>query len=100
MERNILRVVQKGKEVTILSEKIVIIGDGIAAVTAAKVIREYDKISEIHLLGKERFYPYNRMRLSKGFLNTLEEDKILLQKKRMVCGESYQLMDRYPSYFS
>lgn len=64
-----------------MSQKIVIIGNGIAALSAIKSIRENDKQSEIHLIGDEKFYPYNRVRLSKGLLNTLEEDKILLQKK-------------------
>ncbi|AOT69014.1 NAD(P)/FAD-dependent oxidoreductase [Geosporobacter ferrireducens] len=64
-----------------MAEKIVVIGNGIAAVTAVKAMREIDKECEIHLLGEERFYPYNRIRLSKGLLSTLEEDKILLQKK-------------------
>lgn len=64
-----------------MSQKLVIIGNGIAAITAIKTIREFDQESEIHLIGEERFYPYNRVRLSKGLLSTLAEDKILLQKK-------------------
>ena len=64
-----------------MAEKIVVIGNGIAAITAIKAVREIDRESEIHLYGEERFYPYNRIRLSKGLLSTLEEDKILLQKK-------------------
>ena len=64
-----------------MTEKIVIIGNGIAAITAIKSIREIDQESTIHLFGEEVFYPYNRVRLSKGLLSTLQEDKILLQKK-------------------
>ncbi|RKD31939.1 NAD(P)/FAD-dependent oxidoreductase [Thermohalobacter berrensis] len=64
-----------------MSEKIVIVGNGIAAITAIKSIRQIDTVSEIHLFGDERFYPYNRVALSKGLINKLEEDKILLQKK-------------------
>ncbi len=64
-----------------LNEKILVIGSGIAAITAIKSIREIDQNIEIHLIGDESFYPYNRVRLSKGLLSTLEEDKILLQKK-------------------
>lgn len=62
-------------------DRIVIVGNGIAAITAIKSIRETDNSSEIHLIGEEKSYPYNRIRLSKGLLNSLEEDKILLQKK-------------------
>lgn len=64
-----------------MTEKIVIVGNGIAAITAIKSIRQVDTVSEIHLFGDERFYPYNRVALSKGLLNKLEEDKILIQKK-------------------
>ncbi len=64
-----------------MKEKIVILGNGIAALSAIKAIREVDSISEIHVYGEEPYYPYNRIRLSKGLLSALEEDKILLQKK-------------------
>lgn len=64
-----------------LKDKIVIIGNGIAALSAIKAFREIDKESQIYLFGEEKYYPYNRMRLSKGLLSTLEGDKILLQKK-------------------
>ncbi|MBB6218606.1 nitrite reductase (NADH) large subunit [Anaerosolibacter carboniphilus] len=62
-------------------DKIIIIGNGIAAITAIKSIREIDQEIEIHLFGEEPFYPYNRVRLSKGLLGSLEEEKILIQKK-------------------
>lgn len=64
-----------------MTESIVIVGNGIAAISAIKSIREIDKKSKIHLIGEEKFYPYNRVRLSKGLLSGLEENKILLQKK-------------------
>ena len=64
-----------------MQDKIIIIGNGIAAISAIKAIRETDLESEIHLFGEEIFYPYSRIRLSKGLLSTLQEDKILLQKK-------------------
>lgn len=62
-------------------EKIVVVGNGIAGITAIKSIREINQKSEIHVIGEEKFYPYNRIRLSKGLFSALEEDKILLQKK-------------------
>jgi nitrite reductase (NADH) large subunit len=64
-----------------LNEKIVIIGSGIAAVSAIKAIREIDKESKINLYGDEKFYPYTRIKLTKVLLNSLEEDKMLIQKK-------------------
>lgn len=74
-----------------MPEKLVIIGNGISAITAIKAIREFDQISEIHLIGEEEFYPYNRVRLSKGLLSTLEEDKILLQKKEWYDNNNINL---------
>lgn len=74
-----------------MPEKLVIIGNGIAAITAIKTIREFDHESEITLIGEERFYPYNRVRLSKGLLSTLEEDKILLQKKEWYDNNNINL---------
>lgn len=62
-------------------KRIVIIGSGIAGVTAAKAIREVDLESEVFLIGEEEYYPYNRIRLSKGIFSQLEENNILLQKK-------------------
>ncbi len=64
-----------------MKDRVVIIGNGIAALSAIKAFRTVDEVSEIHLFGEESYYPYNRIRLSKGLLNTLEEDNILLQKK-------------------
>ncbi|WP_242841916.1 NAD(P)/FAD-dependent oxidoreductase [Clostridium beijerinckii] len=70
------------KEVFFLEEKIVIIGSGIAAISAAKAIREIDKQSEIVIFGEEKFYPYYRIKISKGLLGNLEEDKLLIQQKK------------------
>lgn len=64
-----------------MTKRIVIVGSGIAAITAIKSIREIDLSSEIYLIGQEKFYPYNRIRLSKGIFDELEENKILLKKK-------------------
>lgn len=65
-----------------MEEKIVIIGSGIAAISAAKAIREIDKQSEIVIFGEEKFYPYYRIKISKGLLGNLEEDKLLIQQKK------------------
>lgn len=67
--------------VILMSNKIIVIGNGIAAITAVKTIRETDLDSEIYLFGEEKFYPYNRIRLSKGIFSNLLEDNVLLQKK-------------------
>lgn len=64
-----------------MTNKIVIIGSGIAGITALKAIREVDKDSEVFIFGEEKFYPYNRIKLSKNLFDELSEDNILLQKK-------------------
>lgn len=64
-----------------MSKRIVIAGSGITSISAIKAIREIDLDSEIYLIGQEKFYPYNRIRLSKGIFDQLEENNILLQKK-------------------
>lgn len=74
-----------------MSEKIIIVGNGISGISAIKSIRKIDKRSEIHLFGDEKFYPYNRIRLSNGLTNKLEEDKILLQKKEWYATNKVKL---------
>lgn len=64
-----------------MANKIMILGDGIAAITAIKAIRETDLDSEIYLVGEEKFYPYIRLRLSKGIFDDLKENNILIQNK-------------------
>lgn len=75
-----------------MKEKILIVGNGISAITAIKAIREVDKESEIQMFGEEKFYPYNRIRLSKGLLSNLEEDKILLQKKEWYKANNVDIL--------
>jgi len=72
-------------------KKMIIIGDGIAAISAIKAIREIDLDSYIYLIGEEKFYPYNRIRLSKGIFDEIEENKILLQKKEWYEQNNVQI---------
>lgn len=64
-----------------MRERVVIVGGGVAAVTAAKAIREINKDKEIIIYSEEKFYPYNRMRISKGMLSGIDEEKLLLEKR-------------------
>lgn len=64
-----------------MSKNVVIIGGGVAAVSAVKSIREVDKEINIHIFQNEKYYPYYRIKLTKGLFDNLEEEKILLQKK-------------------
>lgn len=77
--------------VIFLKERVVIVGGGVAAVTAAKTIRELDKDKEITIYSEEKFYPYNRMRISKEMLSGLDEEKILLEKKSWYNENNIQL---------
>jgi nitrite reductase (NADH) large subunit len=63
-----------------VSNNIIIIGGGIAAVSAIKAIREVESESTIQLFQDEKFYPYNRIKLTKSLFGKLEEKDILLQK--------------------
>jgi nitrite reductase (NADH) large subunit len=65
-----------------LEEKIVIVGGGAAAVSATKAILDINPQSEIIIFGEERFFPYYRIKISKGLLDGLEEEKLLIQKKQ------------------
>lgn len=79
------------KEVFLLEEKIVIIGSGIAAISAAKAIREMRPDSEIIIFGEEKFYPYYRIKISKGLFGNLEEEKLLIQKKQWYKDNNIQV---------
>jgi nitrite reductase (NADH) large subunit len=64
-----------------MSNNIVIIGGGIAAVSAVKAIREIDDKVNIYLFQNEKHYPYYRLKLTKSLFDNLEGDKILIQKR-------------------
>jgi nitrite reductase (NADH) large subunit len=64
-----------------VSNKVIIIGGGVAAVNAIKAIRELDREVEINVFQNETIYPYYRIKLTKNLFDNLAEDKILLQKK-------------------
>jgi nitrite reductase (NADH) large subunit len=64
-----------------VSNKVIIIGGGVAAVNAIKAIRELDSEAEINVFQNEKFYPYYRIKLTKNLFDIHTEDKILLQKK-------------------
>jgi nitrite reductase (NADH) large subunit len=64
-----------------VSNKVIIIGGGVAAVNAIKAIRELDREVEINVFQNETIYPYYRIKLTKNLFDNLAEDKISLQKK-------------------
>lgn len=56
--------------------KYVIIGAGIAGITAAKTIRECDPDSDIVVIGKERYFPYNRFLLTEYLCDKITDDQL------------------------
>ncbi|OGL48099.1 MAG: hypothetical protein A2161_12705 [Candidatus Schekmanbacteria bacterium RBG_13_48_7] len=56
--------------------KYVIVGAGIAGVTAAKTIRNIDKTGEIILIGKEQYFPYNRYVLTEYLCGLIEDPQL------------------------
>lgn len=60
----------------------VIVGGGVAAVHAAKAIREQDAEVEISILSREDRLPYNRIKLTKGLFTDLHSEKVLIKKEK------------------
>lgn len=65
----------------LLTQDIVIIGGGVAAINAIKAIREVDNDISIHLIQNEPIYPYYRTRLTKSLFEDIDADRISLQRK-------------------
>ena len=59
--------------------KVVIVGAGIAAVCAAKAIRERNKLAQIDIYTNENEYPYNRPLLTKGLGRDLAKMKFFVE---------------------
>ncbi|HEX9025420.1 MAG TPA: FAD-dependent oxidoreductase [Clostridium sp.] len=74
-----------------MEEEIVIVGSGIAAISAVKKIHEINPQSKITIFGEEKFYPYYRIKISKGLLGNLEEEKLLVQKKQWYTENNIKL---------
>lgn len=64
------------------SKHYVIVGGGVAAVYAAKAIRDLDAAADITILGEETRLPYNRIKLTKGLFTDLHSDKVLIKKEK------------------
>lgn len=65
-----------------MTKHYVIVGSGVAAVHAAKAIRDQDAQSEITILGEENQLPYNRIKLTKGLFTDLHSEKVLIKKDK------------------
>lgn len=73
---------------------LVIIGGGVAGLTAAKAIRDLDAEAQISIYGEEAGLPYNRIKLSKALFSDLQSDKVLIKKEKWFMQNK---IDFYPS---
>ncbi|MCL6458708.1 MAG: FAD-dependent oxidoreductase [Gorillibacterium sp.] len=60
----------------------VLVGSGVAAVHAAKAIRDHDEQAVISIFGAEDALPYNRIKLSKGLFSDLHSEKVLIKQEK------------------
>ncbi|MCG7408311.1 FAD-dependent oxidoreductase [Paenibacillus sp. ACRRX] len=67
-----------------------IIGTGVAAVNAAKAIRDQDPEGNILLFGSEDSLPYNRIKLSKDLFADLRSEKVLIKKEKWYQKQQVQ----------
>ncbi|WP_404330552.1 NAD(P)/FAD-dependent oxidoreductase [Mesobacillus maritimus] len=71
-----------------------IIGSGVAAVNAAKAIRDHDKEGKILIFGSESSMPYNRIKLSKDLFSDLTSPKVLLKKEKWYVTQQIELLNK------
>lgn len=71
---------------------IVIAGSGIGGVTVAQTIRAEDSEAKIYIVGKECFYPYNRIKLSKSLDKDVTEEELLMKPKSWYEEHNVELM--------
>jgi len=57
--------------------KHVIIGAGVAGITAAQTIREMDKDAEVVVIGDERFLPYKRYLLTEFLTDSVKKEELI-----------------------
>ena len=67
-----------------------IIGTGVAAVQAAKAIRDHDQDANILVYGEETSLPYNRIKLSKELFSDLRSEKVLIKKEKWYQTQNIQ----------
>jgi len=75
-------------------EVFVVLGQGVAAVTAAEEIRKRNETAKIILVGEENELPYNRPMLTKDFANSLDSEKIAIHDKEWYKTQHLQLLNK------
>lgn len=74
------------------NRKIVILGSGIAGVSAAKEIRKYQPDTEIVMISDENELPYLRPLLSKTYLRTFQRHRILIEEESWYQAQGIRLL--------
>ena len=74
-----------------VSKNYCVIGTGVAAVYAAKAIRDQDKEANIHVFGAEKTPPYNRIKLSKDLYSDLNSEKVLIKREKWYKDQNINL---------
>ncbi len=74
----------------------VIIGAGIAGVTAAVTIKKYDKDAEVVLIGDERFFPYKRYLLTEFLNNNVKDESIFYTSEEFFAEKGIRLRKGEP----
>ncbi len=64
--------------------KHVIIGAGVAGITAAKTIKEMNRDAEVVVIGDELFLPYKRYQLTEFLCNSIKRDELLFFSVEML----------------
>lgn len=73
-------------------EKFVIVGGGVAAMTAAQTIRQRNEIASITMISSESNYPYYRPSLSDLIVHDLTEDEFNLNAKEWYSNNNINLL--------
>ncbi len=76
------------------SKKIVIVGAGIAGVSAAEALRKNCPQSEITLLNKEKLLPYYRLNLTRYLAGECKEDQLTLHSDEWYQENNIQILIR------
>lgn len=71
---------------------IVIVGSGIGGFTVAQTVRAEDSESNIYIIGKENFYPYNRIKLSKALDRDVTADELLIKPESWYKEQNIELL--------
>lgn len=71
--------------------RFVIIGNGVAGITAAETIRSVDKDAEIHVLSTEKHYYYSRPRVIEFLGNKIQGERLVLHNKNWYDEKNIRL---------